>query len=312
MNVRRFRSGVNFRRLPATQAAIKRGARRRAYQKRGPRARGENDGVPINAERISSLARLGLTTNEARAYLALLDLASAPAKDVAALARVPLAKVYRALDGLVARSLATVEPAHPKRFAPLPVRPFLESLARDLRARADEVARETDALAHALRVADAPLALAPRDGFAVVRGRRAAHARVVDAIALARKSILARATPGFVQRLARSADALGEAVARGARATLATPHAPASERARAALAHLADVVNAPAPADADVTILVVDDAEAVIQRATPDDASLLRGDDVAFATRDAAIARALAALARPTPERPEARPKRLL
>lgn len=268
--------------------------------------------VPINAERIASLARLGLTTNEARAYLALLDLASAPAKDVAALARVPLAKVYRALDGLVARSLATVEPAHPKRYAPLPVRPYLESLARDLRARAEAVARETDALARALRVANQPITLPPRDGFAVLRGRRAAHARVVGAIALARESLVARATPGFVQRLARATDALGEAVARGARVTLATPHVPASERARAALAHLADVVHAPAPGGSDVTILVADEAEAVIHRATPDDASLLRGDDVAFATRDAAIARALAALARPPHDRPDARPQRLL
>lgn len=251
--------------------------------------------MPINAERLRTLRDLGLTEAQGRAYLALLDLGTAPAKDVAALARVPKAKVYAALDALVGKGLAEVAPHHPKRYAPLPIDGYASALARSLHQRADGIAERAPELARDFAPSEA--GLEPRAGFGVLRGRRVAHARVLELAASARERLVLRASPGLLARLARSERELDAALAAGADVLVLTPPALETARARAALGQLARVVDAPAPGDGDVSVVVADGAAALLLRSVPDDASLAHGDDVALWTRDAALARALEDLA---------------
>lgn len=252
--------------------------------------------MPINAERIRTLRELGLTEAQARAYLALLDLSSAPAKDVAAIGRVPKAKVYAALDALVARGLAEVQPHHPKRYAPLPIDEFARTLAREHARRAEALASDAERLSREFQAAGAE-ELEPRGGFGVLRGRRSAHARVLDLVTSARERVVVRASPGLVARLARSEREMDAAATGGADVTVLTAPAAATARARAALAPFARVVDAPPFGDGDVSVVVADGHAAALVRGVPDDASLAHGDDVALWTRDASFARALESLA---------------
>lgn len=251
--------------------------------------------IPVNAERMRKLTRIGLTEAQARAYLALLDLGAAPAKDIATVGKVPKAKVYAALDALVAKGLAEVEPEHPKRYAPRPVDGYVASLARDLDSRAHDLRDRAPDLAREFRI-EAEGALEPRSGFGVIRGRRGANARMLEMVAGARERVVVRASAGVVSRLARADRELASALDAGADVVVLAPP-DASTRARSALAASARVEDADAPGDGDVSVVVVDGRVALIARSVPDDASFARGDDVAFWTRDPALARALEDLA---------------
>lgn len=252
--------------------------------------------MPINAERLRRLTALGLTESQARAYLALLDLGEAAAKDVATLARIPKAKVYGALDGLVALGLAEARPAHPRVYAPLPLADHVRALARDARRRADELDQAVRRLAEEFAPAG-DVALAPRGGFAVLRGRRNVHARVLDLVAAAEERLLVRATPAFAERLARGArEALLDARLAGVAVVLALPLA-ADDARLDPLRDLVDAREAPVFGEGDVSLVVADGRSALLARAVPDDAGLRRGDDVALVTKDPALARALEDLA---------------
>ncbi len=87
-------------------------------------------------ERIQELLKeLGFTTNESRAYLALLRASPATGYEVAASSDVPRSAIYTVLRGLETRGLVNLLPGQPARYVPLDARRFVE-LQRGRQARA--------------------------------------------------------------------------------------------------------------------------------------------------------------------------------
>lgn len=69
---------------------------------------------------VDALSRLGLSTYEARVFIALQKLGSGTASDVADISEVPRSQVYGAADSLEDRGLLEVQHATPLRYRPVP------------------------------------------------------------------------------------------------------------------------------------------------------------------------------------------------
>ncbi len=106
-------------------------------------------------DRIHELLReVGLTTNEARAYLALLRSSPSTGYEIAASSDVPRSAIYTVLRALETRGLVNLLPGQPARYVPLDARRLVE-LQRGRQARTlDELQAGLAAVAQA--PADAP------------------------------------------------------------------------------------------------------------------------------------------------------------
>lgn len=70
-------------------------------------------------EIISLLSNLGLTSYEAKAYVALLELGQVNANQVATVAGIPRPKIYETIQSLVDKGLVTVIPTTPTEYSPI-------------------------------------------------------------------------------------------------------------------------------------------------------------------------------------------------
>ena len=95
-----------------------------------------------DAEQVARLTRLGLTSYEARAYLALVGSDSLTATQVARESGLPRQRIYDVLDGLVERGLAQPLNAKVARFAALAPQAAVDRLLSEQRARL--TSREAD------------------------------------------------------------------------------------------------------------------------------------------------------------------------
>jgi len=86
---------------------------------------------------VGALKRLGLTTYEARVFVALQKLGAGTASDVADIADVPRSQVYGAGEDLEGRGLVDVEQSNPTRYRPVGVEEARERLYRQLRSESD-------------------------------------------------------------------------------------------------------------------------------------------------------------------------------
>src|SRR5438552_18152006 len=127
--------------------------------------------VPITPERLSRLREFGLSEYAARAYLALLDLGVAEARDVSTLSKVPQAKIYHVLEQLHEKGLAVILPEFPKKYAPVPFPEYLDRLHEEHARAADAISRDREVLAEMFRVMG-DTEMGNRGFFTVIRGRR--------------------------------------------------------------------------------------------------------------------------------------------
>lgn len=88
---------------------------------------------------VQGLKRLGLTTYEARVFLALQKLGSGTASEVSEVADVPRSQVYGAADGLEERGLVETRQSTPTVYQPVP----LEQARRQLLDQLAETGAET-------------------------------------------------------------------------------------------------------------------------------------------------------------------------
>ncbi len=251
--------------------------------------------MTVNPQRINRLTEHGLTTYEARAYLALLDLGDAEASQVAEVSRVPRTKIYKALDGLEEKRLVEVVPDRPKRFLVQPIERYLAKLEEDHRRKA----RELDAKKTELGAEFAPDArMEPREagGFLAIQGRSNALSRTLELVDKARETLTFLTSGPGAKRLAYHADRLQEAHARGVEVRVLCPSTATNREARETLAEVATVREArvdPGPS----TLAVADHDEAIISHHVPDDTHHYQGADPAVWTDDGGIVEALLALA---------------
>ena len=86
---------------------------------------------------VGALKRLGLSTYEARVFVALQKLGTGSASEVADIADVPRSQVYGAAEDLEGRGLVDVEQSNPTRYRPVGVEEARERLYRQLRSESD-------------------------------------------------------------------------------------------------------------------------------------------------------------------------------
>lgn len=84
---------------------------------------------------------MGLNEQQARAYLALLDVPTATANDLSKTSRVPRAKLYEVLESLNRKGLLDVIPETPQRFRANPVSALYDTRVEELRAEEAELKR---------------------------------------------------------------------------------------------------------------------------------------------------------------------------
>lgn len=254
--------------------------------------------MPVTQERILKLQGFGLSEYVARAYLALLDLGPAEARDVATLGKVPIGKVYQALDQLHRAGLAEILPENPKRFAPLAFESYLRRLRDEHESAMRALEKESAAVADEFRIT-ASKELADRGDFTVVRGRRNVVDRLAELVRGTEREWIGAYTRGFADRGAWFVEAFRAARARGARARLLVPVSAETHDRLAPLADHAELRACDPLAHGDgvgVTIVVRDRATAMIVNFAPDDASPSSAKDVALVTDQEGVVRALASI----------------
>jgi HTH-type transcriptional regulator, sugar sensing transcriptional regulator len=145
------------------------------------------------------LARLGLTTYEAKAYLALIRRESSAAADVARLARLPRQRIYDVLAGLVERGLVSSYPGSPAKYSAVPPDAAIERLLSDRREELKRLEREGEALAEQLGPAfhDGRVHNDPLQYIEVLRDRNAINERFGELQAGLEREILVFTKPPY-------------------------------------------------------------------------------------------------------------------
>jgi len=141
----------------------------------------------------AALQRLGLSKYEAEAFVALQQIDSGTASDVAELADVPRSQVYGATEDLEERGLVDVEHASPKRYRAVTLEEAREQLRRDFE-RQQECA--FDALAELER--EFAEGEERQEAIWTVRGTETIDARVETFLADVESSVRFGAIPSLV------------------------------------------------------------------------------------------------------------------
>lgn len=163
-------------------------------------------------DRVAELVELGLTTYEARAYVALVRRDSYTATQLAREAGVPRQRIYDVVDGLVRRRLARLRPGRVATY--VPVDPEL-GIARLLERRREDLALlERRALALAGQLApvwaDGRGHTDPLDYVEVLRDSRVLTERFCDISRQATSELLCFSQPPYLVSGGSSAVALDE------------------------------------------------------------------------------------------------------
>ncbi len=153
---------------------------------------------------VESFERLGLTSYEARVFIALQRLGSGTARDVSRVTDVPRSQVYSAAESLADRGLASVQQSSPMRYRPVSV----DAARSTLRERFD---RETDRAFDYVERVRGDESEEQREDIWTVRGREVVTDRVVELLDDAEDRVLfgtrlpALAPPAVVEALDRVA-----------------------------------------------------------------------------------------------------------
>jgi HTH-type transcriptional regulator, sugar sensing transcriptional regulator len=145
------------------------------------------------------LTRLGLTSYEAKAYLALLRRDSSTAAQAARLANVPRQRIYDVLASLVDKGLASTRPGQVVKYAAVAPDLALERLVSDHRSKLAELERETQALIEELKPAfhAGKEQANPLEYIEVLRDRRAINERFDELQAGIKDEILVFTKPPY-------------------------------------------------------------------------------------------------------------------
>jgi HTH-type transcriptional regulator, sugar sensing transcriptional regulator len=155
--------------------------------------------LPVDQAHLERLQRLGLTSYEARAYLALLRRDSSTAAETARLAGLPRQRVYDVLSSLVEKGLASTRPGKAVKYAATSPEQALEHLLTQHRQQLAGLERDTAAMRDALQ----PAYLAgqehtdPLEYIEVLRDRRAINERFAELEAGIKDEILVFTKPPY-------------------------------------------------------------------------------------------------------------------
>jgi HTH-type transcriptional regulator, sugar sensing transcriptional regulator len=148
---------------------------------------------------VDRLTRLGLTSYEAKAYLALTRRGSATAAQVSRLAGVPRQRIYDVLASLVEKGLSSSKPGRVVKYAATAPELALERLLSDHRQQLTELEQSVDAMIEELQPAfqEGQEQTDPLEYIEVLRDRRAVNERFEELQAGIKREILVFTKPPY-------------------------------------------------------------------------------------------------------------------
>jgi sugar-specific transcriptional regulator TrmB len=154
-----------------------------------------NSGNPT----VEKLTRLGLTSYEAKAYLALTRRGSSTAAQVSRLAGVPRQRIYDVLASLVEKGLASSKPGRVVKYAATAPELALERLLSDHRQQLEELERSVGTMIEELQPAfqEGQEQTDPLEYIEVLRDRRAVNERFDELQAGIKHEILVFTKPPY-------------------------------------------------------------------------------------------------------------------
>jgi len=154
--------------------------------------------MPASTER---LVELGLTSYEAKAYLALVRRDSSAASEVARLARIPRQRIYDVLATLVQKGLASQRPGPPAKYAAVSPEFAIERLVLARREELDRLERSSREMIETLAPAfvEGRKERDPLDYIEVLRDRAAINERFGELQAGIRDEILVFTKPPYAK-----------------------------------------------------------------------------------------------------------------
>jgi sugar-specific transcriptional regulator TrmB len=159
---------------------------------------------------VERLSRLGLTSYEARAYVALLRRDSSTAAETARLAGLPRQRVYDVLSSLVEKGLASTRPGKALKYSATAPEQALERLLGAHRQELSELERDTVAMIEQLM----PAYLAgqehtdPLEYIEVLRDRKAINERFSELEAGIKHEILVFTKPPYATPIQEDTEGL--------------------------------------------------------------------------------------------------------
>jgi sugar-specific transcriptional regulator TrmB len=149
--------------------------------------------------KAEQLTRLGLTSYEAKAYLALIRRDSSTAAQVARLAEVPRQRIYDVLASLVEKGLAVSRPGQVVKYSATAPELALERLVSDQRQQLAELERQTAVMIEELSPAftAGKAQNDPLEYIEVLRDRRAINERFDELQAGVKDEILVFTKPPY-------------------------------------------------------------------------------------------------------------------
>ena len=244
--------------------------------------------MAIRQERVEKVQDYGLTEYEARAYLALLELQSATARDVASLSRVPRTKIYQVLDELHAKRLVELIPERPKKYAAVPFEEYLGRFETEYKARLDKIRADREIARRELAPA-LPREPTRTGTFQVLKGRKNVVAKVEEMLDAAAGEVVHAGSAAAARRFAYHSPVVRDVSARGTRMRFLFPEGDGNEAALDQLAAFGEVRCSAEASGA--AVLVIDRRQAVVWHPVPDDGHVFQGEDVAIWTDDEAVVR---------------------
>jgi sugar-specific transcriptional regulator TrmB len=160
--------------------------------------------------RVERLTRLGLTSYEARAYIALLRRDTSTAAETARLAGLPRQRVYDVLSSLVEKGLASTRPGRAVKYSATAPEQALERLLAVHRQQLSELERDTIAVIEDLM----PAYLAgqehsdPLEYIEVLRDRKAINERFSELEAGIKREILVFTKPPYATPIQEDTEGL--------------------------------------------------------------------------------------------------------
>ena len=150
---------------------------------------------------IEQLTQLGLTSYEAKAYLALMRRGSSTAAQVSRLAGVPRQRIYDVLASLVEKGLASSKPGRVVKYSATAPELALERLVSDHRQQLEELERSASAMIEELTPAfeAGREHTDPLEYIEVLRDRRAVNERFEELQEGIKREILVFSKPPYAQ-----------------------------------------------------------------------------------------------------------------
>ncbi|WP_247002096.1 TrmB family transcriptional regulator [Halosolutus gelatinilyticus] len=135
-------------------------------------------------EAVDAFERLGLTSYEAKVFIALHRLGSGTARDVASVADVPRSQVYSVAESLEERGLLEVQQSSPIRYRPVSIEEARETLERRFERERERAFDYVDTVKRESATEET------QEAIWTIRGRERIDDRVVDIVSNADRRLI--------------------------------------------------------------------------------------------------------------------------